>query len=34
MFLKVKSELIFEKKAPQNTKFQRNQSGGLGITSI
>ena len=36
-FSKVKFELIFEKKhlkIPLNTKFQRNQSGGLGVTSI
>ena len=35
-FSKVKSELIFEKhsKISLNTKFQQNQSGGLGVTSI
>ena len=36
-FSKVKSELIFEKKHPKiplNTNFQRDQSGGLGVTSI
>ena len=36
-FSKVKSELIVEKmhlQIPPDTKFQQNQSGGLGVTSI